>query len=195
MQLGFFFDQSRCVGCLTCVIACQEWHQVPAGPVAWRRVITLHEGRYPDPWMAHLSLACNHCEAPPCLDACPAGAITKRADNGVVVVDRSVCIPNCQACLAACPYGAPQFEREADARMQKCDFCLDRLAEGKQPLCVAACPLRALDAGPLDALRRHHGSCCEAPGLPDPAGSRPALVVKPRPRTVSAPRGSGEAPT
>ena len=186
MQLGFFFDQSRCVGCLACVTACQQWHQLPAGRVAWRRVTTLYEGRYPKPRMAHLSLACNHCEAPPCLDACPAGAISKRAENGVVVVDGSLCIPNCQACLTVCPYAAPQFQEEADARMQKCDFCLDRLAEGKQPLCVAVCPLRALDAGALDELRRRYGTCCEAPGLPDAAGSRPALVIKPRAGPTSA---------
>ena len=44
MQLGFYFDQSRCSNCLTCVVACKDWHDIPAGPVSWRRVVTLEEG-------------------------------------------------------------------------------------------------------------------------------------------------------
>jgi len=35
MQLGFYFDQTRCVGCLTCVVACKDWHDIPAGPANW----------------------------------------------------------------------------------------------------------------------------------------------------------------
>ena len=54
-------------------------------------------------------------------------------------------------CRDVCPYGSPQFGDEENAKMQKCNFCIDRWAENKLPICVAACPLRALDAGPVEA--------------------------------------------
>ena len=86
---------------------------------------------------------------PACIAACPTGAITKRAEDGIVVVDASVC-NGCRECADACPYGAPQFG--ADGKMQKCNLCLDRLQAGKEPACVATCPGEALGCGPLDDL-------------------------------------------
>jgi anaerobic dimethyl sulfoxide reductase subunit B (iron-sulfur subunit) len=35
MQLAFYFDQTRCTGCYTCVVACKDWHDIPAGPASW----------------------------------------------------------------------------------------------------------------------------------------------------------------
>lgn len=182
-QLGFYFDQQRCIGCDTCVVACKQWRQVPAGPASWRRVRTLEEGKFPQLWLAHLSLSCCHCAEPACTTACPAGAITKRAGDGVVVVDQALCIPGCRACLHACPYEAPQF-RSAESRMEKCDFCLDRLEAGKKPLCVASCPLRALDAGPLEDMEATYGRIRQAPGFPDPASTLPSILFYPRARVL-----------
>jgi anaerobic dimethyl sulfoxide reductase subunit B (iron-sulfur subunit) len=179
VQLGFYFDQQRCTGCDTCVVACKQWHQVPAGPASWRRVHTLEEGRFPQVWVAHLSLSCCHCGEPACIPACPAAAITKRAGDGVVVVDQGLCIPGCRSCLSACPYQAPQF-RDDESRMEKCDLCLNRLGEGKQPLCVATCPLRALDAGPLEEMEQAHQGVRDAPGFPGPSHTRPSILFRPR---------------
>ncbi|HEA0434021.1 TPA: dimethyl sulfoxide reductase subunit B, partial [Salmonella enterica] len=60
------------------------------------------------------------------------------------------------ACTKVCPYGAPQYNA-AKGHMTKCDGCYDRVAEGKKPICVESCPLRALDFGPIDELRKKHG--------------------------------------
>ncbi len=179
MQLGFYFDQQRCNGCHTCVVACKQWHGVPAGPASWRRVTTLEAGRYPDVWVAHLSISCCHCLEPACIPACPTSAIRKRPEDGIVVVDADLCLPDCRACLYACPFDAPQFRGDG-ARMEMCDLCLDRLEDGKQPLCVASCPVRALDAGPIDELQAAHGGEAEAPGFPEPAGTRPAILFRAR---------------
>ena len=106
--------------------------------------------------MAFLSLSCLHCNRPSCIPACPVNAISKREEDGVVVVDREACLGNEECamfCKGACPYGAPQFGAEEGAKMQECEFCLDKLAESKKPICVDACPMWALDAGPIQELR------------------------------------------
>ncbi|UCC59478.1 MAG: 4Fe-4S dicluster domain-containing protein, partial [Dehalococcoidia bacterium] len=152
MQMGFYFDQTRCTGCYTCIVACKDWHDVPAGPASWRRVATIEEGEFPDLFVAFYTSSCYHCAEPACVAACPAGAITKRQEDGVVLVDREKCLgkDQCDLCLQACTYKAPQFGAEPNAKMQMCNLCPDRLEEGKKPICVAGCPMRALDAGPID---------------------------------------------
>jgi len=76
------------------VVACKDWNDVPAGPAGWRRVSTTEEGEFPHLFVAFLSNACNHCAEPTCVSVCPAGAITKREDNGIVIVDREKCQEN-----------------------------------------------------------------------------------------------------
>jgi len=182
MQTAFYFDQTRCTGCYTCIVACKDWHDVPAGPASYCRVHTFEKGVYPDLFVAFLATFCYHCATPACLDACPVGAISKRADSGVVMVDRETCLghDNCDLCLEACPYDAPQFGAEENAKMQKCTFCLDRLEEGKNPICVDACPMRALDAGPLEEMQEKYGSANEAEGFTYSAACRPAVIFKPK---------------
>jgi Fe-S-cluster-containing dehydrogenase component len=87
-----------------------------------------------------------HCVQPACTDACPAGAISKRETDGVVLVDRTLCT-GCRACLSACPYDVPQFG--ADNLMLKCDMCIvDSKTPDKVfsvPPCVRTCPTGALE--------------------------------------------------
>ena len=181
MQYGFYFDQTRCIGCFTCVVACRDWHDVPAGPASWLRVKTIEKGTYPDLFVAFVPVMCYHCERPPCIPACPAGAITKRDEDGIVVVDRDVCLgASCQLCLEACPYDAPQFGAEENAKMQKCNFCVDRWAEGKKPVCVDGCPMWALDAGPLDELRAKYGDTTDSEGFVYSADLIPSVIFKPK---------------
>ena len=180
MQLGFYFDQSRCIGCFTCVVACKDWHDIPAGPVNLMDVSCREEGLFPAVFVAYLIRPCYHCENPPCAEACPVEAIMKIPDNGIVTVDSDACLgaQQCALCSDACPYGAPQFGIEADAPMQKCDLCLDRLNQGKKPICVEACLMRALDVGPLNELREKYGDTQEGAGFVYNPNIRPSLVMK-----------------
>ena len=183
MQIGFYFDQTRCSGCHACQVACKDWHDIPAGPIFWRRVTTTEQGQFPNVTVTFLSSSCYHCAEAPCIPACPAGAITKRQEDGIVVVDREAClgIGSCDgACRAACPYDTPQFGTEPDAKMQMCDLCWDRWAEGKKPICVEACPMRALDAGPLDELESRYGRTKEMVGFTFSEVSKPSIVFKTR---------------
>jgi len=183
MQMGFYFDQTRCVGCLTCIVACKDWHDVPAGPASWRWLKTIEKGQYPELFVAFLSLSCLHCQQPGCIPACPAHAIYKRKDDGIVVVDKGACLgnENCGIfCKDACPYGGPQFGAEPGAKMQKCEFCLDKLAENKKPVCVDACLMRALDAGPIEELRAKYVDIREAEGFAYADELIPSIIFKPK---------------
>ncbi len=182
MQLGFYVDQSRCTGCHTCTVACKDWHDIPAGLVNWRWVVTVEKGKYPRLFVAFISLSCLHCINPTCAAICPVNAITKREKDGIVLVDRDACLGKeaCGLCQPACPYGAPQFGTEEDAKMQKCDFCVDRWDEGKKPVCIESCPMRALEAGDLMELEAKYGTLHEIVGFTYTGANKPAVVFKAR---------------
>ena len=179
MQLGFFFDQTRCTGCCTCVSACKDWHDIPAGPVNWMKVSTLENGGFPNVSVIHMIRPCYHCARPSCLEACDYGAILKRESDGIVLVDRDLCVA-CKECEDACPYGAPQFAVDGDPEMQKCDFCLERLEGGKSPICVEACPMVAIEIGPLQELRNKFGQKIEAEGFQYNRRFKPSVVFRPK---------------
>lgn len=182
MQLAYYFDQTRCTGCYTCVVACKDWHDVPAGPASWIRVTAIENGKYPHPFLAYLASLCYHCADPVCVPACPVNAVKKRKEDGIVTVDREKCLgkDECELCLEACPYKAPQFGAEKNAKMQKCDLCLDRWQEGKKPICVAGCPMRALDAGPIEEMQAKYGDSKEATGFVYVEEMKPSVVLKPK---------------
>jgi anaerobic dimethyl sulfoxide reductase subunit B (iron-sulfur subunit) len=180
MQMGFYFDQTRCTGCYACVVACKNWHGITAGSTGWRKVISIEKGTFPDVFVAFLSTSCCHCADPACIKFCPSQAITKRSEDGIVVVDQRECKgkDECGICLQVCPYESPMFGPESDAKMQKCDFCLDRLKEGLKPICVSACPMQALDAGPIEELERKYGQGNQAEGFTYDTEMRPSVIFK-----------------
>ncbi len=194
MQTAFYYDQTRCINCYTCVVACKDWHDVPAGAASWRNVITIERGKYPQLFVAFLSTSCYHCAEPACIPACPASAISKRETDGIVVVDRALCLGKDECggmCLETCLYDAPQFGDEENSKMQKCDFCLERWTEGKLPICVAGCPTRALDAGPADEMIFRYGTANEAEGFSYDDKIKPSVVFKPKREPLPLHGGSG----
>jgi anaerobic dimethyl sulfoxide reductase subunit B (iron-sulfur subunit) len=146
-QYGFFFDADRCVMCHACEVACKATRGIEPG-VRWRKVIEIWQGDFPNVSRTFVSLSCLHCARPSCLQVCPTGAISKRDEDGIVVVNHGKCT-GCQECLSACPYGVPQFD--ANGIMQKCDFCLGR---GLEPACTAPCPADALFFGSMNELAK-----------------------------------------
>lgn len=198
-QMAFYFDASACNGCKACVVACKSKNKLPVG-INWRRVTEYGGGSWvPDPedpkrmlpnniFAYSISIACNHCEDPICMESCPTAAIFKR-DDGVVLIDEAKCI-GCRYCEWACPYNAPQFDAEAGV-MTKCNFCEDLVAQGESPYCVAACVMRALDYGELDELRAKYGDTNAIEPLPTADLTEPALVITPHRHAQMSGEGTG----
>jgi anaerobic dimethyl sulfoxide reductase subunit B len=181
MQVGFYFNQTRCTGCGACQVACKDWHDVPAGPEKWIGVSHMEQGTFPDVFVSYLITPCWHCEDPVCLPACPVDAIKKRDEDGIVIVDSDACIGNGECdekCLKACPYDAPQFGPEPGAKMRKCNLCLDKWENGKLPACVETCPTRAMDAGPMEELKTKYGSGRDAAAFAYSTRVKPSVVFK-----------------
>ncbi|MDJ0763343.1 MAG: 4Fe-4S dicluster domain-containing protein [Myxococcota bacterium] len=162
-------DVKKCMDrkdCNACQDACHVAHNVPNIEGVKEEIKWIWREPYKNafPSQSHtyisdtmkngtLPVLCNHCEEPGCVRVCPTKATWKRAD-GIVMMDMHRCI-GCRYCMAACPYGARSFNFK-DPRpyiatvkqafptrsmgvVEKCNFCAERLAFGKGPLCVEAC--------------------------------------------------------
>ena len=140
-QYRFHFDMRRCIGCKSCVVACNEQNGNPAA-INWRRVGEIEGGSYPNALRSYLSMGCNHCVNPTCLSGCPVDAYTKDPATGIVHHSADACI-GCQYCTWNCSYGVPQYNPERGV-VGKCDMCHGRLELGQAPACVSACPEGAI---------------------------------------------------
>ncbi len=149
-QFGFLVNPRECVACKACEIACKARNGLESPGPRLRIVQSVEQGKFPETKIVNQSFGCMHCEHPACVEVCPAGAITKREEDGAVVADRSKCI-GCQACHDACPWGVPQY-RDEDGTMVKCDGCLDRHMMGLEPACAQTCFYTGLYAGTLEEL-------------------------------------------
>ena len=132
----FYVDPSRCIGCQSCVEACEECETHRGVSMINFDYLDRHETA------STAAYVCWHCEEPTCAMVCPADAI-KVGEDGVV---RSALKPRCIACsncVLACPFGIPKIIPEYE-QMMKCDMCYDRTSVGKKPMCATVCPSQAL---------------------------------------------------
>jgi anaerobic dimethyl sulfoxide reductase subunit B len=192
---AFFVDTQVCTGCKTCMVACKDKNNLAPG-VRWRRVYEYSGGEWSsdpdgtfrqDVFAYYLSVSCNHCERPICVEVCPTTAMTQ-GEDGIVTVDQKKCV-GCRYCEWACPYGAPQYCDDKGI-MTKCDFCRDELKAGGVPACVAACPTRALTFGEFEESKNDADLSTQgamAP-LPDHGLTEPHALF--RPHKKSRPAGS-----
>lgn len=183
-QYGFLFDQRRCNGCKTCEIACKDYHRLDGG-LALRTIYEYAGGAWTqdeqgawehDVFCYYLSVSCNHCSNPVCVRMCSAQAVRKDG-HGFVVIDGTACT-GCQQCMAACPYHAPRFDEDRGVAV-KCDGCRDRIAQGCFPVCVEACPRRALSFRPYGELAAGYDAVAAVAPLPSPDLTQPNFLVEP----------------
>ena len=177
-KYGMLFDSTKCIGCQSCSIACREANGVPDG-VSRLQVRIVPGGTYPVPRLDFQRQSCVMCDNPPCVPVCPTGASYINAD-GITLVDSAKCI-GCKYCVVACPYQA-RFINPVTHVADKCTFCVDRLAAGQQPACVAQCPTGALQFGDLEASDSNVSKARAAKVFVAPKehlGTKPKLVVVP----------------
>ena len=164
---SIYLDQQRCIGCRACEAHCKTKNDVPVGP-SFCKIIPV--GPYVEegvPRIRFVFMPCFHCEIPWCVLACPTGAMQKRPSDGIVWVEQSQCI-GCKACITACAWGAPQWNRET-GKVFKCDYCKDRIDTGQEPACVTGCTTAALkwvspDESSAIKRRQFAEKCTQNPG-------------------------------
>ena len=124
-QIWIARDLSRCSGCRRCEIACSLFHEKRIWPEASRiRIFMLVPG-------TDFPHFCAQCEDYPCVQACPAKALSVSRETGAVLVDKEACIA-CGQCIEACPGRIPHMHPTEDYILI-CDLC------GGEPQCVKVC--------------------------------------------------------
>ncbi|HTF61793.1 MAG TPA: DmsC/YnfH family molybdoenzyme membrane anchor subunit [Edaphobacter sp.] len=164
-QYRFHFNMTKCIGCRSCEVACNEQNGNPAD-LRWRRIGEIEGGTWPETIRHYLSMGCNHCLSADCVRGCPVDAYKKDPVTGIVMHSADACI-GCQYCVWNCPYSVPQFNPERGV-VGKCDMCHDRLTSGLEPACVNACPENAIEIEIVDQLEwRSDYAAANAPGMPN----------------------------
>jgi Fe-S-cluster-containing dehydrogenase component len=143
-----FQDTKKCIGCHSCEVACKSNKKLPKGPKPCQVVTVGPKFVGNLPKASYTFIPCFHCEKPWCVAACPTGAMRKRESDGIVFIDAEQCV-GCKACIKACPWGAPQWNKAA-RKVVKCDYCMDRIDAGLQPACVTLCTTHCLHFGKAD---------------------------------------------
>lgn len=175
-QWAMVIDQTKCIGCGYCTLACQAHNDVNPD-IQWNVLTQVAEldGKH-----VFLPRPCMHCEEAPCVEVCPVAATYYRPD-GIVMMDYDRCI-GCRYCEVACPYqarsfnwkafdgvnpvvpewGQPEVERRPRGVVEKCSFCYQRVDRGLElgltpgvdpdatPACVVICPVGARIFGDLN---------------------------------------------
>ncbi len=160
VEVAKLIDESKCIGCKACQVACSEWNGLSDDvgtnlgvydnpqdltDKSWTLMrFTEIETKDSLEWLIRKD-GCMHCSDPGCLKACPApGAIVQYA-NGIVDFNQDACI-GCGNCVTGCPFDIPRISKK-DSKAYKCTLCSDRVAVGLEPACVKACPTGAIIFG------------------------------------------------
>lgn len=170
-QYGMLIDVRRCIGCTSCQVTCKMENGVPIGGFR-SRVEIQEDGEYPAAKRYFLSKFCNQCDDAPCIQACPVKGATYKREDGIVMVNRDLCI-GCGQCVPGCPYGArylhPYLPIKNNPKpyvkdvpglaktpvknlrvVDKCDFCSARLEAGQEETaCARSCFGKAIVFGDL----------------------------------------------
>jgi Fe-S-cluster-containing dehydrogenase component len=134
--MEFYVDPSRCIGCQSCLQACEECETHRGYSMIQFDFVDRRETT------ATAAYVCWHCDNPTCAEVCPADAI-KKYDDGIVGSSLKPRCIACSNCVLACPFGIPKLMAPQE-QMMKCDMCYDRTSAGKRPMCATVCPSQAL---------------------------------------------------
>lgn len=167
--MGILYDATICIGCQACEMGCKNANNLPQDQSAldkkygvsnvWDSAADISPKSYlkiklykngdgsvknrEKNGYSFIRSACMHCVHPDCVSVCPATALTKDVQTGIVTWDGDACI-GCRYCQVACPFEIPKFEYdEPFPRIQKCILCYDRVKNGGIGGCAEYCPTGA----------------------------------------------------
>jgi len=147
-QFAFVIDCDRCIGCKGCQVACKLQNTIALGQ-GRNKVCTIGpSGIFPNLQMYFLPTMCQQCANPTCVEVCPTGACYKDEADGIIKIDRSLCI-GCGSCKRACPYDCINANKELRVA-DKCDLCASARECGDTPACVRNCSGGALHYGDIN---------------------------------------------
>nr|MDH3154257.1 nitrate reductase subunit beta [Bacillus licheniformis] len=92
---------------------------------------------FEDVFMMYLPRICEHCINPSCVSSCPSGAMYKREEDGIVLVDQNAC-RSWRHCVSSCPYKKVYFNWQTN-KAEKCTLCFPRLEAGLPTICSETC--------------------------------------------------------
>lgn len=94
-------------------------------------------GQFENTFMMYLPRLCEHCLNPTCVASCPSGAIYKREEDGIVLIDQDKC-RGWRMCVSGCPYKKIYFNWQS-GKSEKCTFCFPRIENGDPTVCSETC--------------------------------------------------------
>ncbi|EPI9001099.1 nitrate reductase subunit beta [Escherichia coli] len=107
-------------------------------------------GQFENTFMMYLPRLCEHCLNPSCVATCPSGAIYKREEDGIVLIDQDKC-RGWRLCISGCPYKKIYFNWKS-GKSEKCIFCYPRIESGQPTVCSETCVGRIRYLGVLPAI-------------------------------------------
>ena len=120
----------------------------PAGGGCGGGVRANEQTPFQSSWLM-MSDVCKHCHNPPCMEACPTGALFK-TEFDTVVVQQDIC-NGCGYCVPACPFGVVDVSL-IDGKAHKCTLCYDRMKASLEPACAKSCPTESIQFGEVHEL-------------------------------------------
>lgn len=162
--IAILYDSSLCVGCRACQMNCKNANRLPSESTDPRRIyesprtlsaktwniIQLRRNLQTDkPQHPYWNKQCMHCTEAACVKVCPSGALYKHP-MGFTAWDEAKC-NGCGYCTQACPFKVASLRVTnlitGQAKAARCTFCQERIVNGLETACVAACPVGALTQG------------------------------------------------
>ncbi len=161
VEVAKLIDESKCIGCKACQVACSQWNDLsddigtnvgvydnPSDLTdkSWTlmRFTEVEDTKGAMEWLIRKD-GCMHCADPGCLKACPSPGAIVQYSNGIVDFKQDNCI-GCGNCVTGCPFDIPRISKK-DNKAYKCTLCSDRVGVGLEPACVKTCPTGAITFG------------------------------------------------